>query len=271
METGKQHLERNDYIVSKQKREMEEAKVREKELEKENEAKMQQSESLDKEITQKQQKANRENGNAILSGLANLAGKGKYAQLEAENIEMKKQVAQIPQVVAQKVEALTSQYKDESERTKETAHYWSVEFAKQEQTYKGLLTKSKKRELALKQQLEQHDETIATMKDNLAGFLKYMSEMCRSVVQTIITFSRDFDTQFFTFHQANIGNDFLVKEAKDREKGARVLNMFARLFLNIFEHEKGKQEVNNVANNFEWYQRMKFKREDVRVRSGFRR
>lgn len=96
METGKQHLERNDYIVSKQKREMEEAKVREKELEKENEAKMQQSESLDKEITQKQQKANRENGNAILSGLANLAGKGKYAQLEAENIEMKKQVAQIP-------------------------------------------------------------------------------------------------------------------------------------------------------------------------------
>lgn len=146
-----------------------------------------------------------------------------------------------------------------------------MEFAKQEQTYKGLLTKSKKRELALKQQLEQHDETIATMKDNLAGFLKYMSEMCRSVVQTIITFSRDFDTQFFTFHQANIGNDFLVKEAKDREKGARVLNMFARLFLNIFEHEKGKQEVNNVANNFEWYQRMKFKREDVRVRSGFRR
>jgi putative sterol carrier protein len=38
------------------------------ELEKENEAKSQQSEALDKEIERKLQKANRENGNAILSG-----------------------------------------------------------------------------------------------------------------------------------------------------------------------------------------------------------
>ena len=46
-------------------------------------------EKLDKEIHEKQEKANRENGSAILSGLANLAGKGKYAQLESENIAMK--------------------------------------------------------------------------------------------------------------------------------------------------------------------------------------
>jgi len=47
--------------------------------------------------------------------------------------------------------------------------------------------------------------------------------------------------------------------------------MLTRPFLNIFEHEKGKTEVNNVVNKFEWYQRMKFKKEDVSVRTGFRR
>ena len=59
---------------------------------------------LDQEIADKQQKANHENGNAILSGLAHLAGKGKYAQLKAENTEMKRQVALLPTMVAQEVE-----------------------------------------------------------------------------------------------------------------------------------------------------------------------
>ena len=45
--------------------------------------------------------------------------------------------------------------------------------------------------------------------------------------------------------------------------------MFTRPFLNIFEHEEGKQEVNNVANNYEWYQSMKFKKEGIRMRTRF--
>lgn len=76
-ETGKRHLERNDYIVAKQKRELEESKKQAEKLAKENEQKVHDCEKLDKEIHDKQAKANRENGSAILSGLANLAGKGR--------------------------------------------------------------------------------------------------------------------------------------------------------------------------------------------------
>ena len=101
LETGKQHLERNDYIVAKQKRELEEAKKQTEKLVKENEQKILDSEKLDREIHDKQVKANRENGNAILSGLAHIAGKGKYAQLETENEEMKQQVALIPDRIAE--------------------------------------------------------------------------------------------------------------------------------------------------------------------------
>lgn len=41
------------------------------------------AEVSDREIHEKQVKANLENGSAILSGLAHIAGKGKYVQIEA--------------------------------------------------------------------------------------------------------------------------------------------------------------------------------------------
>ena len=91
-----QTKERNDYIVAKQKRELDESKKQAEKLAKENEQKVLACEKLDKEIHYKQAKVNRENGSAILSGLANLAGKGKYAQLESENIAIKQQVALLP-------------------------------------------------------------------------------------------------------------------------------------------------------------------------------
>ena len=103
LETGKQHLERNDYIVAKQRQELEETKKQMEKLAMEYEQKALNCEKLDKEIHEKQEKANRENGSAILSGLANLAGKGKYAQLESENIAMKQQVALLPEKIAQGV------------------------------------------------------------------------------------------------------------------------------------------------------------------------
>ena len=270
-ETNKQHLERNDFIVAKQKREVEEAKAKKAELE--NKAKAQQSEALDKEIEQKQQKANRENGNAILSGLANLAGKGKYAQLEAENIEMKKQVAQIPQVVAQQVESLTSTYKEEIAKEQKRADFWLEECNKQERIYKGLLTKSKNREENLKLELQQRDQTIETMKAGLTDFLSQFTAIWQNAIKAVIQFARDTRAQFFTFSQASAVNDFLTTESHDRRSGADILITFTRPFLNMFEHEKGKVEINNVVDNFDWYnERQKLKQqEEVRNRPRFKR
>ena len=57
-ETGREHLEHNDFILFQQKK---------------------QSAELDIEIAKKRDKLNTENGNAIKSGMANLFGKGKYA------------------------------------------------------------------------------------------------------------------------------------------------------------------------------------------------
>ena len=70
-ETGREHLEHNDFILFQQKK---------------------QSAELDIEIAKKRDKLNTENGNAIKSGMANLFGKGKYADMEKENKRLKEEL-----------------------------------------------------------------------------------------------------------------------------------------------------------------------------------
>ena len=83
--TGKEHLERTDFIIAKQKQEMEEAAKKKKHLEHENQIREKIGAELDEEIARKQNKVNRENGNTILSNAAKLLGKGKYADMEKKH------------------------------------------------------------------------------------------------------------------------------------------------------------------------------------------
>lgn len=273
LETGKLHLERNDYIVAKQKRELDESKKQAEKLAKENEQKVLACEKLDKDIRDKQAKVNRENGSAILSGLANLAGKGKYAQLEVENEEMKKQVAAIPQVVAQQVETLTITYKEEIAKERNRAEFWLTECNKQERIYKGLITKLKNREENLKQELQQRDNIIATMRTGLTDFLRGFTIICQNAINAVIDFTHDTKLQHFTFPQATAINEYLSKESSNRRNGATILALLTRPFLSLFEHQKGKAEIENVVDNFDWYkERQKQKQqEEVKNRTRFRR
>lgn len=85
---------------------------------------------------------------------------------------MKKQVAVIPQVIARQVESLTATYKEEIVKEQERADFWLAECNKQERIYKGLITKLKNREENLKQELQQRDKIITTMKTGLTVFLR---------------------------------------------------------------------------------------------------
>ena len=111
--TGKEHLERADFILAKQKQEAEQVKaekevaeadrdaaIREtdnaksehEKLQIRNEEKQRRSEELDSEIAEKEERArevDRENTDSIKSGIANLFGKGKYAAIEQENERLK--------------------------------------------------------------------------------------------------------------------------------------------------------------------------------------
>lgn len=273
METGKQHLERNDYIVAKQKRELEDARKQAEELASKHEQKTLDCEKLDREIHEKQVKANRENGSAILSGLAHIAGKGRYAQLETENEKMKKQIAAIPQVVAQQVETLTITYKEEITKEQNRADFWLTECNKQERIYKGLITKLKNREENLKQELQQRDKIITTMKTGLTEFLRGFTIICQNAINAVISFAHDTKLQHFSPPLATAINEYLSKESSDRRNGATILALLTRPFLSLFEHQKGKAEIENMVDNFDYYKEKEKQKqqEGMRIKPRFRR
>lgn len=117
-ETDRQHLERTDFIIAKQKHEMEEAASRKKHLDHENKVREKISASLDDEIARKQDKANRENGYAIISGAARLFGKGKYADMEKENAALKGQLANLKDKMKTMEQEHRTQLGQSSERQK---------------------------------------------------------------------------------------------------------------------------------------------------------
>ena len=148
-QTGKEHLERTDFIIAKQKqkaeqvkaekeaaeadrdaaiRETENAKSEHEKLQIGNEEKQRRSEELDSEIAEKEERAkevDRENTDSIKSGIANFFGKGKYAAIEQENAKLKAENEHIRKTfpdavkkeVGKKTKALTEEkQKAEAER-----------------------------------------------------------------------------------------------------------------------------------------------------------
>ena len=126
--TGKKHLERTDYIIAKQKQEVERAKA-EKEaaivakkkaeaerllIEKENKVKEEHRQSLDNEIADKEKQLKDERKakmDSILDSVGSIVGVGKSATVEKENSKLKAENERIrkafPNAVKNKVEELT--------------------------------------------------------------------------------------------------------------------------------------------------------------------
>ena len=142
--TGKEHLERTDFIIAKQKqeaeraqaekeaaqaerdaavREADKAKTEQEKLQAGNEERQRRSAELDSEIADKEERVretDRENTDSIKSGIANLLGKGKYAAIEKENTKLKAENERIrkafPEAVKKEVEKQTKALTEEKQK-----------------------------------------------------------------------------------------------------------------------------------------------------------
>lgn len=255
LEIGKQHLERNDYIVAKQKRELEETKKQTEKLAKEHEQKTLDCEKLDREIRDKQVKANRENCSAILSGLAHIAGKGKYAQLETENEEMKQQVALIPDRIAEGVAERTDELEKACERERQIAELRLDEYNKLTRSYNRLLKKSQNDKSTYEFNLSQRDYAIAILKAAFQKAVELLDVVCRKALQAVFDFAKKPIAKRFTYEQACAVNEFL-DTGPNRQSAADTLTTLSKPFLTESEHAKGRLEVQKVVNNFSEYERI---------------
>ncbi len=260
-ETGKEHLERNDFIIEKQKsklrnldavrrykecqvefaeQQMLDAEAKTQSLREEARQKEQQSKDLDKAISDKRTQLNKEKGSLLLGAVADWAT-GKSKALKSDIEDLKLDLAEAHEAIA-----------EERKRTQ-------AEVAKLE-AYKKIV--ARQMESAVRNAVQRKDEEIDRLRERIrwkdrvldmfTGILLRSNATFRKAVDIIINFARDRYRSVFGKEEAKtikgvmesfgetktdykaIGN-FLLNTAEKREN------------LSNSEYIKAAHEVDDVA------------------------
>ena len=216
-ETGAAHLERNDYILANQRK---------------------QSAELDHEIAEKRDRLNTENGNAIVSGVANLFGKGKYADMEKENKRLKEE---LPKQKA----AIQRQYQKALDA--ERNHY-TQQLAKKDKQIEDLQGKYKG-EVFRHQQDNQEKDRIIRLKESvindyrerLGHYLSTLSELLRGAVKAVVDYIQS-GYRSLSYRQEGDVKRYMNSQPDKEEAADNVLNA-SLPFLKSDECERVKGQL----------------------------
>ena len=260
-ETGKEHLERNDYIIEKQKSELRnldavrrykeyQVKVAEQEvleaesitqaLRDEALQKEKQNEMLDKAISDKRSKLNKEKGSQLLGAVADWAtGKSKALKGDIEDLKLD---------LAEANEALA----EERQRTQ-------VEAAKFE-AYKE--TVAQQMESAVRNAVLKKDDEIRNLKERISWRNKVLDMFTkllirnnatfRNAIDIIISFAKDTYRSIFSREEAKTIKNVMEAFGKDKED-YRAIGTFLvftadnKESLSNSEYSKAVREVDDVA------------------------
>ena len=235
--TGKEHLERTDFIIAKQKQEAEQAKAArqaaiaakeeaEAELmfvENENKAKEQYRRSLDSEIAEREQQLKDERKSkvdSILDSVGSLVGVGKSAavgkenaKLKAENERMKKAFTEaVKEKAEEQTKALVAEkQKAETERDRALVQSRSLAIERDKAVRQLQEQKDGERQ-RISQAVSEKDKTIRLLQNTLkasrhilslfADMLYKANEVFKRAVDAIIHFGTERHKSFFAPSEA---------------------------------------------------------------------
>ena len=220
-ETGAEHLERNDFILQKQK---------------------EQSAELDTEIAEKRDRLNTENGNAIKSGVANLFGKGKYAEIEKENKRLKEELPKQKAALQQKYQRVL-----DAERNRQYQ-----QLAEKDKIIEGLQTKFKN-EVQRHQQdnqekdriIDQKDSIINDYRERLGHYLSTLSELLRGAVKAVTDYVQS-GYRSFSYRQDGDVRRYMNGQPDKEEAAANVYNA-SLPYLKTDECERVKGQLSYIV------------------------
>ena len=239
--TGKEHLERTDFIIAKQKQEAErvkiekeaalaakeEAETERRHIEGENKAKEQYRQSLDSEIADKERQLKDERKakmDSILDSVGSLVGVGKSAAIEKENAKLKAENERIrkafPDAVKNKVEELTNalvteKQKAEAERDRILVQNRSLAIERDKAVRQLQEQKDGERQRisqAVGQATAEKDKTIRLLQSTLkasrhilnmlADILYKANEVFKRAINAIVHFGTEQHKSFFAPSEA---------------------------------------------------------------------
>ena len=145
----------------------------------------QQSAELDAEIAEKRNRLDTENGNAIKSGVANLFGKGKYADMEKENKRLKEELPKQKAALQRKYQQVLDAERDlQSQQLAEK----DKKIEKLQAEYKGEVFRHQQDNQEKDRIIRQKDCIINDYRERLGHYLSTLSELLRGAVKAVIDY-----------------------------------------------------------------------------------
>ena len=220
-ETGAKHLERNDFILANQRK---------------------QSAELDNEIAEKRDRLDAENGNAIKSGVANLFGKGKYAEMEKENKRLKEELPKQKAALQQKYQQTL-----EAERVQQ-----SQQLTEKDKKIEELQTLLKSEVLRHQQDNQEKDRIINQQKriitdyrERLGHYLSTLSELLRGAVKAVVDYIQSGYRSFSYRQECDVKR--YMNSQPDKEEAAGIVLNASLPFLKSDEHERVKGQLSYIV------------------------
>ena len=220
-ETGREHLERNEFILQTQK---------------------EQSAKLEIEIAEKRDRLNAENGNAIKFGVANLFGKGKYADMEKENKHLKEDLSKQKAILQQ-------QYQKILDAERQRLNQQLVEKEKQinelQAKYKDEMFCHQQDNQEKDRIINQQKRIISDYRERLGYYLSTLSELLQGAVKAVVDFVRS-GYSSFTYRQKGDIKRYMNSQP-DKEEAADIVLNASRPFLKADESERVKGNLFDIA------------------------
>lgn len=220
-ETGRDHLERNDYILSKQK---------------------EQSEKLDAEIAEKRDRLDAENGNAIKSGVANLFGKGKYADMEKENKRLKEELPKQKAALQRKYQQVLNAERD---RQNQQLAEKDKQIGDLQGKLKGEVFRHQQDNQEKDRIIRQKDSIINDYRERLGHYLSTLSELLRGAVNAVIDYVQSGYRSFSARQEGDVKR--YMNGQPDKDKAADEVLNASHPFLKADECERVKGQLSYIA------------------------
>ena len=255
--------------VRQLKQEQQELEDRKSELLKEQATKETEIAALEVRRIEKQKALDAESGSALKIGLANIFGKGKYAEIERENTrlqseietanserdkaqeqvaEMQAQVAQLPILAKQKALAIIEKKEAQHEvELKKIRKQHTDELAAVQSQYSELSKAYRDLETSSNMRIKRLEFEKSDLLARLKAMLEMLERTLRNAIIAVIEYSKSIFKEFTMTHRKTIAE--YLADAPNIQDAAHTLKLFARPHLDNRQFEKGSKELDRLTTN----------------------
>ena len=219
-------------------------------------------EDLEQRRREKKKALDEENGSALMSGMANLFGKGRFAEIEKENerltdenkrmktdvMRMESKVAKIPKMVERQVRKTIS---DNNEAHAEELRTLNANHSREQQALQSKFSDLSRRY----RELESNDRRVIdnlkrekeTLLARLEAMLSMLGDKLEKAIRALIQFARSVCSTFTRYHKEAIVPWLTTGSKPDNQ--ADFVKLFSRPFLDDEQFRKGYREMDALTSS----------------------